>query len=91
MYKICWCSLAGTAACARCNNNPQYGEWSYYHTYPNIPIRRFCTKKITEKFDENGKLIERIIEEPIEEGKEWYTINNTPCAISSTISQVKDI
>ena len=50
----CCCSLAGTRACDTCPNGPSRYP---YQIWP-IPIRT----KIIEKY-ENGKLIERIIEE----------------------------
>ena len=55
----CCCSMAGTKACLAC---PQYQNMMYsdqIKIYPNI----IPTKKTIEKYNENGKLIERIIEE----------------------------
>lgn len=52
---ICNCALAGTRACLTC---PQYQNMLYEQSWQwPRPI-----KKITEKYDEKGKLIERIIE-----------------------------
>ncbi len=79
MYKICWCSLAGTAACARCNNN-SWSSWyipyvPYYPTYPDIPMKS-PAKKITEKFDKDGNVVERIVEESSEYNYSWKTANS---------------
>ncbi len=66
---ICCCSLAGTSACLGCymrNSNI-----SYYPTYPDIYYPKPYIKKITEKFDKDGKLIERITEEPSGDNYEW--------------------
>lgn len=54
----CMCTLAGTKACLAC---PAYQNqmWHDSQTIPNVkPVR-----KVTEKYDEAGNLIERIIEE----------------------------
>jgi hypothetical protein len=50
---LCCCSLAGTVACLNCPNRFQ----GYYPSW-NVP-----TKKVIEKFDDKGNLIERITEE----------------------------
>jgi len=55
----CWCSLAGTKACLTC---PQYQNMMWPTQTEILPNIR-PTRKTTEKFDENGRLIERIIEE----------------------------
>ena len=53
----CWCVLAGTSACDTCPNSREitttgrYGEWTY------VPACR-----VIEKYDTDGKLIERITE-----------------------------
>ncbi len=65
MMSSCCCSLAGTRACFTCPNGPN--QYSPYMTYPvyyqNIPqTYPSPSKKITEKYDKDGKLIERIIE-----------------------------
>ena len=39
-------------------------------------MKKIKTTKITEKFDENGKLIERVTEEITEEKDEPITINS---------------
>lgn len=58
--KVCWCTLAGTMACKNCPNN------SYYTGLSLKEVEEFYNKKpkrIIEKFDQDGKLIERITEE----------------------------
>lgn len=59
--RVCHCTLPTfyPGACNNCPNNP-IDEWAAYKPQPgwNIP-----PKKITEKFDDKGNLIERITEE----------------------------
>ena len=58
----CCCTLAGTRACENCPNGPMRVPWM--GKYEPIPYVQYPhTRRIVEKFDENGKLIERIIEE----------------------------
>jgi hypothetical protein len=57
---ICMCTLAGSAACLTCSNNRTIVPMSDPSRMPVIVPR---AKRIIEKFDENGKLFERIIEE----------------------------
>ena len=55
----CCCSLAGTVACWTCPN------WTIY-CFPKSPDNYTFTtpvKRVIEKFDEKGNLIERITEE----------------------------
>jgi hypothetical protein len=55
----CCCSMAGTKACLTC---PQYQNMIWpdqASIMPNI----YPTRKTTEKYDKDGKIIERIIEE----------------------------
>ena len=62
----CCCSLAGTRACDTCQN----GASQYRGFFINIPIQEnpmwewttATPKKIIEKFDKDGNLIERITE-----------------------------
>lgn len=57
---VCWCSLAGTKACLNCSNNQynnQIENFNINPIYNPSPV-----KKITEIYDENGKLKQRIIE-----------------------------
>ena len=68
---ICCCSLAGTAACMHCPNNPaSTTAWPQYHPWvqtiePGPYPHPIMIKRITEEFDKDGKLIKRItIEEP---------------------------
>ena len=61
----CCCSLSGTAACLTCPNGSQYQG---YHSFKIVrPVDDNCevkkVKRIIEKFDEKGNLIERITEE----------------------------
>jgi len=57
--KSCYCMLAGTPACINCHNN----EWSDTNYNWAIPIHKLHKqKRIIEKFDDKGNLIERITE-----------------------------
>lgn len=59
---ICCCSLAGTQACMRCGRwREYYGDWTAPIRYPIEPNVK--PKRIIEKFDKDGKLMERIVEE----------------------------
>lgn len=55
----CCCSLAGTNACLTCPNYT-IQQWVVPKEYIEVPKK---TKRIIEKFNEDGKLIERITEE----------------------------
>jgi hypothetical protein len=58
---ICCCSLAGTAACETCSNRPYNSSRFNPLDYKLFtPIK---TKKVIERFDKDGKLVERIVEE----------------------------
>ena len=57
---VCNCTLAGTAACLVCPRYQQYLGDSNIYPPTYLPSGN---KKITEKFDKDGKLIERITEE----------------------------
>jgi hypothetical protein len=61
--KSCCCSLAGTKACIACTNNIDFEYGNTFFITSEIPseITRYPFK-ITEKFNEEGKLIERITE-----------------------------
>ena len=52
----CCCSLAGTRACDSCPNGPSRGSSNYFP----IPM---SGQRIIEKY-QDGKLIERIVENP---------------------------
>lgn len=58
----CCCSLDGTRACLSCTNHQEEFTWTipsgWYEQVKNIP-RAKC---IIEKFDKDGKIIERITE-----------------------------
>jgi ABC-type uncharacterized transport system auxiliary subunit len=58
----CGCTLAGTNACLRCPNSNinYYPSTTWYYPFHSPVI---TGKKITEKFDKDGKLIERITED----------------------------
>ena len=57
---FCLCTLAGTRACLTC---PQYIEY-FGQSVSGIPFQYPLKKtEVIEKFDENGKLIERITRE----------------------------
>jgi len=58
--QVCHCSLAGTSACAGCFQNPNAKWFSSLDTHYQ-PIRK--NKRVIEKFNQDGKLIERITEE----------------------------
>lgn len=57
---MCNCTLAGTRACLNCPNYQQYFGLPQFE-----PMKTFFPKKkkVTEKYDKDGSLIERIIEE----------------------------
>lgn len=57
--KACWCSLAGTRACLTCPNS-DIGWNSPKEHLDCIPYK---IKLVIEKFDKDGKLVERITEE----------------------------
>jgi len=58
---VCSCSLAGTKACLSCSQYIKYyGETSYLQIGKPFDFQR--AQKITEKYDKDGNLIERIIE-----------------------------
>lgn len=67
----CCCTLAGTRACDTCSAGPSQGHtitWPLNYgltTDGNITIDKSKEKqkRITEKFDKDGKLIERITED----------------------------
>jgi len=53
---ICCCQLAGTQACEDCPNNKMMPQWEFRTNY-------FQPKEIIkEKYDNKGRLIEKIIE-----------------------------
>ena len=55
---VCGCTLAGTKACLTCPNNTIM-QWSV----PEYSLRYEPKRqRIIEKFDKDGKLIERITE-----------------------------
>ena len=54
---VCWCTLAGTMACKTCPKYLQSFGQQYKYTQWNSP------KRIIEKYDDKGNLIERITEE----------------------------
>jgi len=58
--KACFCTLAGTRACDTCPNSPSLRP-IFTPFYPAFRTEK--TKRIVEKFDEKGNLIERITEE----------------------------
>ncbi len=83
MYITCCCSLAGTVACFTCPSRYQYEWWrtpyTYYPAYPDITYPKPHSKKIIEKFDKDGKLIERIVEEESPEyNYSWKIVNTDP-------------
>lgn len=71
----CCCSLAGTKACDTCSAGPSQGGYTGFNiTWPlnhglktdgnmTIDKPKEKQKRITEKFDKDGKLIERITED----------------------------
>ena len=63
---VCHCTLAGTRACWNCPNNT-----SFVLGPGNPP-----TRKITEEYDGDGRLIKRIIEE--------HKIINEPYVVDTT-------
>jgi hypothetical protein len=64
MANGCLCSLAGTAACKTCPSNVgSYGQNEPYYPGYSIPFPTTGKKTtITEKFDKDGKLVERKME-----------------------------
>lgn len=58
---ICCCSMAGTLACEECMRRQGYIK-PYNSGIVNMP-RPLKKRTVIEKFDKEGKLIERIIEE----------------------------
>jgi hypothetical protein len=72
---ICGCGLAGTKACLSCQRNLEQrgSDWSIPSTIQNwsinplpqqqIPLPNLKVKRVIEKFDDKGNLIERITEE----------------------------
>lgn len=58
----CCCGLAGTNACRTCSNGPLFYQWDvlpYHRTAWQTPR---TPGRVIEKFDTEGKLIERITE-----------------------------
>jgi hypothetical protein len=62
---VCHCILAGTAACRNCQRYIEhYGVHPSEQLYDyEAPTKVIKVKRIIEKFDKDGKLIERITEE----------------------------
>ena len=65
--KICNCALpalrGNTDCCKYCNNNQEYFTTNTFKITPYEPYIQPTKKEIIEKFDEMGKLIERITRE----------------------------
>lgn len=68
MHRICWCSLAGSKICETCG----IGSWMSLPSTTTYPTSQtpdwhlsdwHSGRKVTEKFDKDGKLIERVTEE----------------------------
>lgn len=75
--RVCCCSLAGTDACKTCLNGSvstftnYWNWWQDWYVPEGTGYVKNSYKKVTEKYDKDGKLIERIVEEPVEENYEW--------------------
>ena len=57
----CCCSLAGTRACLSCPNGWEWNGALYWFIPPWV-VGEPKPKRVIEKFDKDGKLIERVTE-----------------------------